>query len=157
VTSFWRTVCQSFLFETITNSWTVRGTNPDGGEIFRTRPDRPWGLPSLLYSGYLVFPGCKAAGRGFDHPPPSSTKVKERVQLYLSSLPRPSWPVLGWTLPFIISSLQQFVLMLVRKSKREVVVMVIWTKVYYYVLRNFLDNKFLLSLRGFFEDRFYCP
>jgi hypothetical protein len=22
----------------------------DGGEIFRTRPDRPWGPPSLLYN-----------------------------------------------------------------------------------------------------------
>ena len=33
-----------------------------GGEIFRTRPDQPWGLPSLLYSGYRVFPGGKAEG-----------------------------------------------------------------------------------------------
>jgi hypothetical protein len=33
-----------------------------GGEIFRTRPDRPWGPPSLLYNGYRVFPGGKAAG-----------------------------------------------------------------------------------------------
>ena len=32
------------------------------GEIFRTRPDRLWGPPSLLYSGYRVFPGGKAAG-----------------------------------------------------------------------------------------------
>jgi hypothetical protein len=42
--------------------WTVRGSNPGGGEIFRTRPDRPWGPPSLLYNGYKVFPGGKAAG-----------------------------------------------------------------------------------------------
>jgi hypothetical protein len=40
----------------------VRGWNPGGGEIFRTRPDRPWGLPSLLYNGYRVIPGSKAAG-----------------------------------------------------------------------------------------------
>jgi hypothetical protein len=33
-----------------------------GGEIFRTRPDRPWGPLSLLYNGYRVFPGVKAAG-----------------------------------------------------------------------------------------------
>ena len=33
-----------------------------GGEIFRTRPERPWGPPSLLYNGYRVFPGGKAAG-----------------------------------------------------------------------------------------------
>ena len=42
--------------------WTVRGSNPGGGEIFRTYPDRPWGLPSLLYNGYQVFPGGKPAG-----------------------------------------------------------------------------------------------
>ena len=29
--------------------------------IFRTRSDRPWGLTSLLYNGYRLFPGCKAA------------------------------------------------------------------------------------------------
>ena len=33
-----------------------------GGEIFRTRPHRLWGPPSLLYSGHRVFPGGKAAG-----------------------------------------------------------------------------------------------
>jgi len=34
-----------------------------GGEIFRTRPDRPWEPSSLLYNGYRVsFPGGKAAG-----------------------------------------------------------------------------------------------
>jgi hypothetical protein len=38
------------------------GSNPGGGEIFRTRPERPWGLLSLLYNGYRVFPGGKAAG-----------------------------------------------------------------------------------------------
>jgi hypothetical protein len=42
--------------------WTIRGSNPGGGEIFRTCPDRSWGPPGLLYSGYSVFPGGKAAG-----------------------------------------------------------------------------------------------
>jgi hypothetical protein len=42
--------------------WTVRGSNPGGGEIFSTRPDRPWGPPSLLYNGYWVIPGGKEAG-----------------------------------------------------------------------------------------------
>ena len=46
----------------IATRWTVRGSNPSGGEIFRTRPERPWGPPSLLYNGYRVFPGGKAAG-----------------------------------------------------------------------------------------------
>src|SRR5215467_7877592 len=48
---------------------TVRGSNPGWGEIFRTCPDRPWDPPSLLYNGYRVFPGGKAAGRGAYHPP----------------------------------------------------------------------------------------
>jgi hypothetical protein len=41
---------------------TGRGSNPGGGEIFRTSPDLPWGTPSLLYNGYRVFPGDKTAG-----------------------------------------------------------------------------------------------
>jgi hypothetical protein len=31
-----------------------------GGEIFRTRPDRPWGPRSLLYNWYRVYPGGKS-------------------------------------------------------------------------------------------------
>jgi hypothetical protein len=46
----------------LATGWTVRGSNPDGGEIFRTRSDRPWGPPSLLYNGDRIFPGGKAAG-----------------------------------------------------------------------------------------------
>jgi hypothetical protein len=42
---------------------TVRGSNPGGGGgIFRIRPDRPWGTPSLLYSGCQVFFGGKVGG-----------------------------------------------------------------------------------------------
>jgi len=34
-----------------------------GGEIFRTRPDRPWDSPSLLYNEYRIyFPALKKAG-----------------------------------------------------------------------------------------------
>ena len=32
-----------------------------GGEIFRTRPDRPWDPPRLLYNEYRVLPLGKAA------------------------------------------------------------------------------------------------
>ena len=56
--------------------WTVRGSNPGGGEIFRTCPDRPWGPPSLLYNGYRVFPGGKKRpGSDADPSPPSSAVV----------------------------------------------------------------------------------
>jgi hypothetical protein len=44
-------------------------------------------------------PRVKRLGRGVDHPPPSSTEVKERVELYIYSPSAPSWPVLRWTLP----------------------------------------------------------
>ena len=55
------------------------------GEIFRTRPDRPRGPPSLLYNGYRVtLSGVKRPGSGVDHPPPSSAEVKT-VQLYIYS------------------------------------------------------------------------
>jgi hypothetical protein len=46
----------------LATGWTARGSNPGRGEIFRTRPDRSWGPSSLLYNGYRVFPGGKAAG-----------------------------------------------------------------------------------------------
>ena len=46
----------------LTTGWIVRGSNPGGGEICSTRPDRPWVPPSLLYNGYRLFPGGKAAG-----------------------------------------------------------------------------------------------
>jgi len=49
----------------------ARGPNPGGGggEILRTRPDRPWGPSSLPYNGYRVFPRGKAAGGCVDHNP----------------------------------------------------------------------------------------
>jgi hypothetical protein len=49
-----------------------------GGEFFRTRTDRPWGPPSLLYNGYRVsFSGVKRPGRGVDHPPHLSPRLKK--------------------------------------------------------------------------------
>jgi len=59
---------------------------PVGGEIFHTCPDRPCGPPSLLYNGYLVFPGGKERpGRDADPSPTSSAVGHERVELYLYS------------------------------------------------------------------------
>ena len=69
----------------LATGWTVRGSNPCGGEIFGTCPDRPWGQPSLLYNGYRVFPGGdkERPGRDADPSPPSSAAGHERVELYL--------------------------------------------------------------------------
>jgi hypothetical protein len=52
----------------LATGWTVQGSNAGGGETFRTCPDRPRGLLSLLYNGYQdSFPGVK--GYGVDQPP----------------------------------------------------------------------------------------
>jgi hypothetical protein len=40
----------------LSTGWTVRGSNPGEGEIFRARSDRPQGPPSLLYNWYRIFP-----------------------------------------------------------------------------------------------------
>jgi hypothetical protein len=62
----------------MTTGWTVRGSNSGGGEIFRTRPDRSYSPPSLLYNGYRVYHGGKAAGAWcLPNTPPSSAEVSE--------------------------------------------------------------------------------
>ena len=49
----------------------------------RTRPDRPWGPPSLVYEGYRVFIGGKAAGAWCWPPAPIfSAEVIKWVELY---------------------------------------------------------------------------
>jgi hypothetical protein len=67
ITNWWAEIAQSIY--RLATRWTVRGSNPGGSEIFRTRPDPPWGPPSLLFNGYWVFPGGKATGRGADPNP----------------------------------------------------------------------------------------
>ena len=51
------------------------------GQIFRTRPERPWGPLSLLYDGYRILPGDKKAGAWRWPSAVSITEVKERVEL----------------------------------------------------------------------------
>ena len=68
----------------LATGWTVRGSNPGGGEIFRTCPDRPWGPPSFLYNRNQVFPGGKAAEAWRWPPTPSSTKLTfTRLMTYI--------------------------------------------------------------------------
>jgi hypothetical protein len=75
-----------------------------GEEIFRTRPDRLWCPPNLLYDGYRVFPRGKAT-RAWRFPtpppPPSRAEFKESVELYISPC-GPSWPDVGWSLPLAL-------------------------------------------------------
>jgi hypothetical protein len=67
--------------------WTVRGSNPGGGEIFRTCPDRPWGPPRILCNRYRVFPGGKERpGCDADPSSPFSAVVKKEKS-YTSTPP----------------------------------------------------------------------
>ena len=45
-------------------------------------------------------PGVKRLWRGVHHPPPSGAEVRERVELYLYTPSRPSWPV-TFFLPYV--------------------------------------------------------
>jgi hypothetical protein len=50
----------------------------EGGEIFRTRPDRPWSPNSLLYQGYQVsFQGMKLPERDVNNPPQLALRLKK--------------------------------------------------------------------------------
>ena len=54
------------------------GIESQVGARYSARPDRPWGPPTLLYNGYLVFPGRKVWSElAADHSPPSSAVVLE--------------------------------------------------------------------------------
>ena len=81
--SIYKTRCKTVAriarsLQRIATGRTVRESNPGGGEVFRTRPDRSWGPPSLLYNGYRVIPGGKAAGARF--PTYGLLKIKENSQ-----------------------------------------------------------------------------
>jgi hypothetical protein len=74
--------------------WTAQGLNSTASKIFHTHPDQPWGPPNLVLNGYwFSFLGVKQLRHGIDHPSSHSTKVKERVELYLYSPSRTSWLV----------------------------------------------------------------
>ena len=96
----WTGIAQSVLATALRTGQS--GDRIPVGARFSAPVHRPWGPPSLLYNGYRVFPGGKAAGAWRWPPTPSSAEVKERVELYLYSPFGPSWPVLGRALPYFI-------------------------------------------------------
>jgi len=73
-----------------------------GGEIFRTRPDRPWGHSATCTMGTGSFPGGTAAGAWSWPPTLSSAEVKKRVELYPCPPFGSSWSLLGWILPLAL-------------------------------------------------------
>ena len=90
----------------------VRGSNPDVGQTFRTRPDWLWGPTILLYKGYRPFPGGKE--RPERQADPSSLLVQWSRNIRAIPL-LPVWavrpvqspvPLQGCTLPLPISLLR---------------------------------------------------
>jgi hypothetical protein len=74
---------------------TVRRSIPRTCEIVCTHQDRPWDHPfSDTVGGNWSFPEVKRPGLGVHFPPPSSSEVKERVELYLYLRSVPSWQVI---------------------------------------------------------------
>jgi hypothetical protein len=67
------------LVQRLATGWTVRGSNSGVGEIFRNRPDRPWGPPTLQYNEHRVLPRGKANEERRWPPTTSGVEVKERV------------------------------------------------------------------------------
>jgi hypothetical protein len=53
------------------------------GEIFRNWPNRLWAHPAFCTAGSGLFSVLKRPGLGVNHPPSSSTEVKERIKLPL--------------------------------------------------------------------------
>jgi hypothetical protein len=129
----------------------VRGSNPGGGEILRTCPDRPWGPPSLLYNGYRVFLGGKERpGRDADPSPPSNAVGHERIELYLYSpygqygLYRTSVPVQGLHCP--VCHLNTGCLIQLHYARLQL----------FYETVRVLNIFAYSTTSGFLVDEFYC-
>jgi len=97
----WAGIAQSVW--PLDTGWTIRGSNPGAGEIFRTRTDRPWGPTSLLCHEYPFLPGGEAAQARRSHTQLSSAEVKERVEVDLFPS-MSSWRVIRRYLLYLYSS-----------------------------------------------------
>jgi hypothetical protein len=49
----------------LATGWTFRISNPGGGEVYRTRRDRLWAPPNLLFKVPGFYPSGEAAGARF--------------------------------------------------------------------------------------------
>jgi hypothetical protein len=72
----------------IESRWRRDFPHPPKPALGPTQPP-VWWAPDL-------FPEGKRPGRGVNHPSPSSTDVKEKVELYLYSPSGSSWPAQEW-------------------------------------------------------------
>jgi hypothetical protein len=105
ITNFQRTAAKSsaFCHKSYKFTSTIRKNKSSGTIIMQpSRPALGPNQPAIQWVPGL-FSRVKRPGRAVNHPPPSSARVKERVELYLYFPSGSSWPVLGRTLhlPFL--------------------------------------------------------
>jgi len=72
---------------------TVCRSNPNGARFSTPIQTGPMDKPASYTKGTGSVPVVKQVGRGVDHPSPSSTKVKNGVELYLYPASGALWPV----------------------------------------------------------------
>jgi len=72
---------------------------PVGARFFASVQTDPGAHPDSYTIGTVWTTVVQRPTRGVDHPPPSRTEVKERVELHLYTPSGSPWHVLGWTLP----------------------------------------------------------
>ena len=104
----------------------------------------PGAHPTSYTMGTESFPGVKRPGRGAEPPPPSSAEVEGSVELYVCSPSGSSWPVLGRTLPLLMSN---FLNILTQKHNNSS------SWVYMATLSFFLSKD---ERRQFSETRLLC-
>ena len=116
----------------IESQWNLDFPHPSRPVLGPNQPPIQW---------VRVFPGRKAARPWCWPPIPSSAKVKERVELYLSSPSGPSWPVLGLTLLyFYILHNSHLNRVFIHRKSRTQVHHLEWKKEYFDMYSNWPDQ-----------------
>ena len=80
----------------IVNNYVLLGDRfPVGARFSKPVQNGPEAHPTSYTMSTGSLPGVKRPERGVDHPPPFTTEIKERVELYLYYTSGHSWLVLG--------------------------------------------------------------
>ena len=82
--------------------WRSGDRIPVGPRFYAPVDTVPVAHPVSLTMATGSFPRVRRPGRGANHPHPSSAEVKERVELSLYCPFGSSWPVVGWTLLWLV-------------------------------------------------------
>jgi hypothetical protein len=103
----WRFTWTSPILHGVNSDWLRARPSGDRIPVVRDFPPPSRSVlgptePPIKWVLGLISGGVKRPGRGVNHPPLSSTEVKERVKLYFYSSSGPLWPLVGWTLPFAL-------------------------------------------------------